>query len=95
MQRENFRNAAALNVGYQPQWHARLEGYVAASSWREYATIWLGYFAKFSKEGIKKPAFRAINYAVNGLSFVRINKSSLCNAWFNSGPTLILEASLC
>jgi hypothetical protein len=95
MQPENFRNADAPNVGYQPQWHERLKGYVAASSWREYATIWLAFFAKFSKEGSKKSAFRAINYAINGLSFVRIKKSSLCNACINSGPTLILEATLC
>jgi hypothetical protein len=95
MQLENFRNAAALNVGYQPQWHERLEECLAALSWREYATIWLAFFAKFSKEGSKKPAIRAINYAINGPSFVRIKKSSLCNAWFNSGSTLILEATLC
>jgi hypothetical protein len=95
MQPENFRNAASPNVGYQPQWHERLEGCVVASSWREYATIWLALFAKFSKVAIKKPVFCAINYAINGLSFVRINKLSLCKAWSNSGSSLILEVTLC
>jgi hypothetical protein len=95
MQPENFRNADAPNVGYQPQWHERLKGCVVASSWREYATIWLAHFAKFSKVASKKPVFCAINYAIDGLSFVRINTLSLCKAWSNSGSTLILEVTLC
>jgi hypothetical protein len=95
MQPENFRSAAAPNVGYQPQWPERLEGCVAASSWREYATIWPALFAKFSKVASKKPLFCAINYAINGLSFVRINALSLCKTWSLSGSTLILELTLC